>query len=73
MQAIQLDSRRKKGNSSWVLELELRQAPNFQSSEPSGTAKKGERQAGEQQGSGILAPPKGLAGDQTGSLLEEMQ
>ena len=51
-----------------VLDLELKQAPNFQSSEPRGTAQKGERQALRQQGSGILASPKGL---QENRLLEE--
>ena len=48
-----------------MLELELKQAPNFQSSEPRVTAQKGERQAGKQQGSGILASPKGLGREQT--------
>lgn len=48
-----------------MLDLELKQAPNFQSSEPRGTAQKGERQAGKQQGSGILASPKGLGREQT--------
>ena len=33
MQAIQLDSRRRKGKASRVLELELRQAPDLQSRE----------------------------------------
>ena len=48
-----------------MLDLELKQAPNFQSSEPRLTAQKGERQAGKQQGSGILASPKGLGREQT--------
>ena len=58
----------RRGIASWALELELRQAPNFQSSEPRGTAQKGERQALRQQGSGILASPKGLRENR---LLEE--
>ena len=48
-----------------MLDLELKQAPNFQSSEPRGTAQKGERQALRQQGSGILASPKSLVREQT--------
>ena len=48
-----------------MLDLELKQAPNFQSSEPRGTAQKGERQALRQQGSGILASPKSLVKEQT--------
>ena len=55
----------RRGIASWALELELRQAPNFQSSEPRGTAQKGERQALRQQGSGILASPKSLVKEQT--------
>ena len=43
----------------------------FKAVNPGSLTRKVERQAGKQQGSGILAPPKGLAGEQTGRLLEE--
>ena len=43
----------------------------FKAVNPGSLTRKVERQAGKQQGSGILAPPKGLAGEQTDQLLEE--
>ena len=45
----------------------------FKAVNPGSLTRKVERQAGKQQGSGILAPPKGLAGEQTSRLLEESQ
>ena len=43
----------------------------FKAVNPGSLTRKVERQAGKQQGSRILAPQKGLAGDQTGRPLEE--
>ena len=43
----------------------------FKAVNPGSLTRKVEGQAGEQQGSRILAPQKGLAGDQTGRPLEE--
>ena len=63
MQAIQLDSRRKKGNC--LLSPVIGAQASSKAVNPGSLTRKVERQAGKQQGSGILAPPKGLAGEQT--------
>ena len=63
MQAIQFDSRRKKGNC--LLSPVIGAQASSKAVNSGSLTRKVERQAGKQQGSGILAPPKGLAGEQT--------